>query len=284
MLPTAFAYHKAESVSDALSMLAQYGDDAKILAGGHSLIPAMKLRLNQPEHLIDISKIADIRYIREEGNEIVIGAGSTHADIANSDLVKQKLPVLAHVAEMIGDRQVRNVGTLGGSLAHADPAADWPAAMLATDANMVIQGAGSGRHVASTDFFTGFFSTDLQDNELLTAIRIPVPNGNSVFTYEKFFQPASRFAIVGCAVQVKHFNGAVEDARVAFTGVSDGAYRATAVENALKGVMLNEENITAAAQHAVEGVDVMEDHFASQEYRAHLAKVYAKRALMAAAG
>ena len=276
MIPASFEYKNASSVQEALSML---GEDDKILAGGHSLIPAMKLRLNMPDSVIDISKIDSLKEIRDNENTITIGSGATHASIAANGAIQQHAPMIAEAAGMIGDIQVRNRGTIGGSIAHADPAADWPAVLLAADAKIVITGASGNREVDVDQFFTGFYETALEDNEIITAVRIPKTAGNANSCYVKFVQPASRFAIVGCAAAIAKDGNSVSSARVAFTGVSDIPYRATGVESALTGGDLNAANIDAASASAAEGVDVMSDHFASEKYRAHLAGVYAKRAL-----
>lgn len=281
MIPTNFDYHRAQSVDDALAQLGAHGDNAKILAGGHSLIPAMKLRLNNPGIVIDIARLADLRFIEHRGDDIVIGAASTHHDIASSELISSKIGMLSSGAGMIGDMAVRNLGTIGGSIAHADPAADWPGLLLAAGATMVLKSADGTREVAATDFFQGFYMTALESNEIITEIKIPVPATGTKTAYEKFFQPASRFAIVGCAVMVTESYGNVEDIKVAFNGLGDCSFRDANVENALKGKALNAENIAAAAEQAAQGIDFLSDHFASAEYRQHLAKVYAKRALSA---
>ena len=282
MIPNSFNYHKARSVDEALTLLKSHGEDAKLLAGGHSLIPAMKLRLNQPDTLIDIGKIPELNFIKKEGDTLVIGAGTTHHKIAVSDLVKSTVSMLSEGADLIGDVQVRNVGTLGGSIAHADPSADWPALMLASDATIVTKSAEGSRSISASDFFTGFFMTALEENELITEIRIPIPSGNTKSSYKKFMQPASRFAIVGCAAMITQVNGICEAVNVAFTGVSDMAFRDSTVEEALKGMPCTAENIENAANLAAGSVDVLSDHFASVPYRKQLAKVFAKRALMAA--
>jgi len=279
MIPSEFQYYRAGSVKEAIDLLSEKGPDAKILAGGHSLLPAMKLRLNNPAVLIDIGSIPDLSYIREEDGNLIIGAGTTHGELAASQLIGDSIPMLAETAATIGDLQVRNKGTIGGSLAHADPAADWPAALLAADAEIVINGASGSRAVAVVDFFKGLFTTDLGESEIITEIRVPRPPENTLSTYLKFEQPASRFAIVGCAAMVTRNNGACENVRVAFTGVSATPFRDSRVEQALEGKALDEETINAACDNAATGVDVMSDHFASQEYRSHLAKVFAKRAL-----
>jgi len=265
MIPSKFNYIKASSTNEAIDLLQKHGFDAKLLSGGHSLIPTMKLRLHSPELLIDISGISDLNTISEEHNEIVIGANCTHHQILSSTLVTTHVNVLAQTARCIGDIQVRNRGTIGGSLAHADPASDYPATVLACDAIIVVQGKQGKRNIKATEFFQGIFTTALTEDELIVAIRFPkVANGN----YQKFYQSASRFAVVGVAV-VKEG----DSVKVGVTGVSDTPYRATAVEEAYAN------SRETAANHAVDNVDVMSDHFADEAYRSHLAKVYVKKAL-----
>jgi len=275
MIPVAFDYQKVNTIDEAIAALSN--GDCKILAGGHSLLPAMKLRLSQPGKLVDIAGISDLKGIKEEDGEIVIGAASTHADIAGDDLIKTKLPFFAVCASLIGDVQVRNHGTIGGSLAHADPAADWPPLVLAADAVIEVKSGNGKRRIKATDFFTGLFSTSLQDSEIITAIRVPVPANGTKTTYQKFEQPASRFAIVGCAV-VRSADGKTN---IAFTGVSDNAFRDSNAENVLSGKAINNDSINAAVNAALQDVNIMGDHFASGEYRRHLAKVYLKKALQA---
>jgi len=276
MIPVAFDYQKATTVDEAISALSGGG---KLLAGGHSLLPAIKLRLNQPEKLINITGISELKGIKEEDGEIVIGAATTHAEIMNNSLIKSKLSFFSKGAAMIGDVQVRNYGTIGGSLAHADPASDWTAMVLAADAAIEAQGNGGKRRIKAPDFFTGLFSTALQDDEILTAIRIPEPPAGTKTVYVKFFQPASRFAIVGCAV----FRTPDGKTNIAFTGVSSTPFRDTAAENIVSGKTLDEATINAASNVAAEEADILSDHYASEEYRKHLAKVYLKRALKAIA-
>lgn len=276
MIPASFEYKRATSVQQAIGML---GDNNKILGGGHSLIPAMKLRLNMPDALIDISKIESLKEIRDNESTITIGAGATHASIASNEHLKEHAPMVAEAAGMIGDIQVRNRGTIGGSIAHADPAADWPAVLLAADAKIVIASSDGSRDVDVDQFFTGFYETALKDNEIITAIKIPKSSSNANSCYVKFVQPASRFAIVGCAAAVNKEGNNVVSARIAFSGVSDTPYRASEVETALKGGDLSEEHLDTACAGATASVSVMSDHFASEKYRSHLAQVYAKRAL-----
>jgi carbon-monoxide dehydrogenase medium subunit len=274
MIPAAFDYQKAKTVEQAIAALSE--GDGKILAGGHSLIPAMKLRMSRPAKLIDITGLASLKGIKEEDGEIVIGAATTHADIASSKLIKIKLPFFTKAASLVGDLQVRNYGTIGGSLAHADPAADWPALVLAADAGIEVQGTNGKRRIKAIDFFTGLFSTELQETEIITAIRIPIPANGSKTSYQKFEQPASGFAIVGCAVM------RLPDGRIniAFTGVSEHAFRDISAENEGSGKPMDDESISAVIKIAAEGVTILGDNFASEEYRKHLAKQYLKKALM----
>ena len=275
MIPAAFDYQKAKTVDEAIAALST--GNSKILAGGHSLLPAMKLRLNQPSKLIDINGISALKGIKEEDGEIVIGAASTHADIAGNKLIKNKLSFFAEGASMIGDLQVRNHGTIGGSLAHADPASDWPAMVLAADGAIEVQGKNGKRRIKANEFFTGLFSIALQENEIIIAVRVPVPPAGTKTTYKKLAHPASRFAIVGCAV-VRFADGKTN---IAFTGISDHAFRASSTEAVVAGKAINEDAIAAAANIAVQGVIFLSDHHASAEYRKHLAKVYLKKALQA---
>jgi aerobic carbon-monoxide dehydrogenase medium subunit len=277
MIPASFEYKRARSVKAAIELLA--GGDAKVLSGGHSLVPALKLRLNQPEMLVDIARIASLKGIKVSGKELVIGSTTTHHEIASSDIVKEHLAILAEGAGAIGDVQVRNKGTLGGSLAHADPSADWPALVLVSNAKVVLEGSGGERTLDAADFFTGFFSTALTSDEIITEIRFPIPAKGTKSTYQKFVQPASRFALVGCAV-MREPSG---ETRVAFSGVADAAFRDTGIENAISGKALTAENVNHAVTDTAKGQDIMSDHYASEEYRVHLAKVFAKRALMALA-
>jgi len=273
MIPVAFDYQKVKTVDEAIAALSN--GNSKILAGGHSLLPAMKLRLSQPSNLVDITGIAALKGIKEEDGEIVIGAATTHGVIANDSLIKNKLSFFAEGASVIGDLQVRNHGTIGGSLAHADPAGDWPALVLAAEATIEVQGVNGNRRIMATDFFTGLFSTSLRDNEIIIAIRVPVPVEGTKTSYQKFEQPASRFAIVGCAV-LRFADGKTN---IAFTGVSDFAFRDKNAEKAVAGKPINEESVAAAVNAALEGVTISSDHYNSEEYHRHLAKVYLKKAL-----
>lgn len=283
MIPSSVDYTRASSVTEAIQLLTD-NPDAKILAGGHSLIPAMKLRLNAPSLLIDIARIPELRFISDEGDKVVIGAASTHHDIISNEAV-QDMRAMVEAGELIGDTQVRNMGTLGGSIAHADPSADWPAVLLVLGASIQVQGPNGERFIAANEFFLGFFMTGLDEGEIVTAIHIPKLAEGQQTAYRKFMQPASRFAIVGCGASVTVQDGQITDAKVAFTGVSDAAFLDEGITDALIGKPANLETIEAAANAAAEGdIHINEDHFASQAYRKHLAKVYAKRALAGACG
>jgi carbon-monoxide dehydrogenase medium subunit len=283
MFPASFEYHRAASVKEALSMLQQYGEEGKILAGGHSLIPLMKLRLAQPGHLVDIGGIRELASIREEGGRVVVGGLVTHHAVEASAVVRTKLGMLSECASVIGDMQVRNRGTIGGSLAHADPAADYPAAVLALEAKIKIEGTGGSRVVKADEFFVDLMTTAVMPGELLTEVAFdPVPPGTG-FTYLKHRQPASGFAMVGVAAVVKlDKQGNCDRVRVGITGLGPKPFRAKAVESALQGKAPTQA-IGAAAAHAAEGVDALSDLHASAEFRAELARVYTRRALETAA-
>jgi carbon-monoxide dehydrogenase medium subunit len=280
MYPAAFAYHAPKSVKETLGLLGKLKGDAKVVAGGHSLIPMMKLRLAQPKHLVDLRRVPGLGGIKADGKALAIGAMTTHWQIESSATVKSKLPVLAEVASVIGDPAVRNKGTLGGSLAHADPAADWPAAMLALRAEMVCEGTKGKRKVAADAWFTGLMATALKDKELLVQVRVPLLAAGSGASYMKFPHPASRFAVVGvCAAVTLDKQGVCTAAGVAVTGAGTKAVRAKGVEASLVGKRLDAAAIEAAAQKAAEGVDVQADLQGSVEYKSHLCRVFAKRAI-----
>ena len=278
-----FHYHRATSVDDALALLERHAD-AKLLAGGHSLIPSMKLRLAAPGALIDIGHLSELSYIREEGGAVVIGAATTHHTIESSAMVARQAPLLAQAAAVIGDVQVRNMGTIGGSIAHADPAADYPAAILASGAQIVARGRGGERIIDAGEFFVDLFLTSLQPDEIVTQIRVPAQPAGAGACYVKFPHPASRFAVVGCAAVVGTGGGVCSDVRVAFTGVANAAFRDHGVEDALAGQPASAGAISAAAAVAAQEVEVLSDAFAGADYRRHLATVFAAKALSNAAG
>ncbi len=279
MYPSAFDYHAAASVQEALSLLAQYGDDAKLLAGGHSLLPVMKLRFAAPAHLIDIGRIAGLSAITDAGSAVHLGATARHADVHASPIVKSKVPLLSEVAGHIGDPLVRNMGTIGGSIAHADPGADLPAAMLALGATLVLTGAKGTRTMAADDFFTDVFSTALQPGEMLTEIRIPAGGAGSGGAYEKNPDPASGYAIVGIAVQLQVSGGKITSAGVGMTGLAPMVTRLKGVEGALVGQPANAATVAAAAAHAADGLSFDDDARGSAAYKANLARVHAGRAI-----
>ena len=285
MYPASFDYHTPGSVQEAISLLGKLRDDAKLLAGGHSLIPMMKLRLAQPKHLIDLRKVPGLAGIREDGGSIAIGAMTTHWQVESSKLLQAKIPVVSDAAGMIGDPQVRNLGTIGGSLAHADPAADMPAVMIALGVEFVIEGARGRRTVKVDDFFKGLMMTAVGPDEILVEIRVPVPPAGSGAAYLKFPHPASRFAVVGvCAALTVDGKGICTKAGVGVTGAGTKAVRAKGVEAGLAGKALDQAAIEAAAAKAADGVDVQADLQGSVEYKSHLLRVHARRAIDAALG
>src|SRR5262245_13211183 len=284
MIATQFDYFSPGTLDEALSLLAQHPDEAKILAGGHSLIPAMKLRLSQPAMLIDLGRVKDLSYVREESGQIRIGAMTTHYQIESSNRLQDICPLLPETAGYIGDVQVRNKGTIGGSLAHSDPAADWPAAIIALGAEIVAVSQSGERVVKADDFFVDLMTTSLSGTEILKEIRVPVPAAGSGQCYLKVPQPASGFAVVGVAVSLtKDKSGSCGTIGVGITGVGSKAYRAGGVESGVKGKQLESKIISAAAEHATDGIDANGDLFASAEYRRHLAQVYTRRAIEKAA-
>src|SRR6476620_5787003 len=255
MIPASFDYIADKSLDEAISLLATHKDDAKILAGGHSLLPAMKLRLMQPKVLIDLGRIKELSYIKEEGGQVRIGAMTTHFQVETSDLLRRACPLLPETASHLGDMQVRNKGTIGGSLAHSDPAADWPAAILALDAEIVAASAKGDRVIKATNFFVEMLTTAPQPEEELREIRIPASKGKVGQAYVKVRHPASGFAVVGVAIHLSIDGGKCQSAGIGITGVSPKAYRAANVESALKGAALDAKSLAAAAAHAADGVD-----------------------------
>ena len=277
MIPTAFEYERATSLDDALAKLAAAGVAGKLIAGGHSLVPLMKLRLSEPTVLIDIAHIPDFAGIREADGRIEIGAGTTHHDVATSALLLDRCPAVAETAALIGDQQVRNRGTLGGSLAHADPAADYPAVMLAVDADFHLKGPHGWRAVKARDFFVGMLTVDLGPDEILARVTFAPARAAA---YAKLHQRASRFAIVGVAAALEVRDGMIASARIGLTGASPSPFRLANVEAALTGRSATSGTLSAATGIAGDGVeDLNEDIHASADYRRAMIRVFTRRAL-----
>ncbi|MCG3145343.1 MAG: Carbon monoxide dehydrogenase medium chain [Gammaproteobacteria bacterium] len=284
MIPTNFDYFAPTTIEEALKLLDKHGDDCKVLSGGHSLIPVLKLRLAAPAVVVDIGRIKELRTIKVDGDTIRIGANTTHAEITSNADLKKHCPLLCETAAQIGDQQVRNRGTIGGSLTHADPAADWPAAILALDAEIVARSGKGERVIKASDFFVDVMTSAVEPNEIVTEIRVPKPAQPNAAVYLKVPQSASGFAIVGVAAQLKIANGKCEDVSIGVTGLAPKAFRAASVEAALRGKAIDDATVSAAAAKAdAEAADAMEDIHASGDYRRHLARVYARRAVQAAA-
>ncbi len=280
MYPASFEYVAPGSLQEAIKLLGQHGDDAKLLAGGHSLIPSMKLRLLEPKFLIDISRLPDMNGIREQEDTLVIGALTLHADVAASDVVRRRVPGLGEAAGRIGDPQVRNRGTIGGSVAHADPNADYPVILLALGASFTLAGSNGTRSVAADDFFVDLFTTVLEPNEVVTEVQVPFAPASA---YAKFPHPASGYLVVSCgAALTKDGSGNCGSARVVVGGLAGKPVRVSAVESALTGKPLNANAIAAAAAHAAEGTDPDDDLYATADYKRHIATVYARQAIEAA--
>lgn len=283
MFPASFGYVAARSVKEALELIAKHGEDGKLLAGGHSLIPAMKLRLQSPGMLIDLGTVPSLRGVKVDGNQLVIGALTVHADVAASDLVRKHVPGLSDAASVIGDVQVRNRGTIGGSVAHADPAADLPVILTALNASFTVQSPSGSRAIAVDDFFTDFYTTAMNANEILTEIRVPIPTSGTGTAYAKLPHPASGYVVVSAAALItRQASGTCAAARVAIGGLGSGPIRAIPTEMELQGKPLTSQVIAAAAAKAAEETDPVEDSYASTEYKQHVAAVYARKAIEAA--
>ncbi len=283
-IPAAFDYHTATSVDEAIALLQQYGDEAKVLAGGHSLLPTMKMRLAQPGHLVDIGRISGLSYIREDSGAIAVGAMTRYSTIMRSDVVGKYFALLPEGTALIGDQQIRNRGTIGGSVAHSDPAADMPGMVLALKADIVVQGPGGKRTIRADDFFLDLFATALKPGEIVTEIRFAIPPARTGSAYTKLANKASHYAVVGCAAVVSlGGDGTCSSASVVITGASVKPTRASAVEAALVGKKLDEATVAAAASHAADGLELVEDIHGSKAYRAQMATVMAKRAILKAA-
>jgi len=282
MFSNRFEYFAPKSLEEALALLSTHRDDAKLLAGGQSLLSLMKLRLANPKVLIDLGRIADLDYLRVDGDKIAIGARVTYAQIKESELLRNKCPLLPKTAAVVGDAQVRNRGTIGGSLAHADPHGDMPAAALALEAELKAVGPKSARWIKAEDFFVTMFSTALAPDEILTEIRVPTSD-NTQSVYLKAARRPSDFAMAGVALRLRlDPEQSCEQITVGITGVADRPYRAFSVEKALRGQKLSEKIIEEAAARVTDGVDVAEDIHASKKFRSHLARLYTGRAIRAA--
>ena len=283
MIAQNFEYIVPTSLGDAVNLLQKHGGRAKIVSGGHSLIPMMKLRLAAPEFLIDIGRIPELSYVKEDSGKIKIGALTTHHVLETSDLIRRKLSALADAAGLIGDIQVRNKGTIGGSIAHADPAADYPASILALDATIVTLGPQGERQIPASKFFVDMMTTALEHNEIVREIQIPVKQGKVGSAYLKMAQKASGFAICGVAAVVElDSSGAFSNVAIGLTGVGSYAVRASKSEAALKGVKPAANQIKTACEHVSDGIIALEDIHASADYRLDLARVFARRAMKAA--
>jgi aerobic carbon-monoxide dehydrogenase medium subunit len=284
MIPAAFDYVRPSTVDEAVTALAEAGEDAKVLAGGQSLLPVLRMRLAYPSTLVDLGRIDALRGVRDDGDALVIGAMTTHDEVLHDPLVAQHAPLLAQAAATVGDPQVRHLGTLGGSLSHADPAGDLPTVALTLDASFEVAGRSGSRNIAARDFFVDYLTTALTPDEVLTAVRIPKLGTGWATHYEKFNRMAQAWAIVGVAAMVRSANGSVAEARVGLTNMGSTPVRASAVEQALAGADASGEAVRAASEHAADGTHPPSDLSGGADYREHLARVLTRRAVMAAAG
>lgn len=279
MIPAPFEYYKANSTSEALEMMQKFGDEAKVLAGGQSLIPMMKLRFARPAKLIDISKIQELRYILAENEHLRIGGLTTHRDLEKSAIVIEKAPLLAECAHEIADVQIRNLGTIGGSLAHADPSADYPPTVLVLNATVVARSASGTREIPIDEFFVDPFTTALKPDELLVEIKIPVTKQDERSAYIKVGHPATGFGVVNCAVKLRLNGDTIEDAAVAFGSFVTVPYRDKKVEDFLKGKPANLDTISQASALVAEGKDIIGDYYADADYRLNLARAVFARTM-----
>ncbi len=283
MIPAEFDYTAPATVEEALAALAQAGDEAKVMAGGQSLLPVLRMRLNAPGILVDLGKIDSLRGIRDDGDSIVIGAMTTYQQILDDPLIHEHLALLGKATETVADPQIRHRGTLGGALSHADPAGDLGAPSLALDATMVITGSGGDREVAAADFFTGLFETAVGEDELLTAIKFPKHTGWGAH-YEKFVRVSHQWSIVAVAATVKADGGTISEAKVGLTNMGDRPLRASGVEQALVGAAATDEAVRAAAASAADGTNPPSDLNGDADYRRSIVPVLTRRAVLAAAG
>jgi carbon-monoxide dehydrogenase medium subunit len=285
MIPAAFDYVRAESVDHAVSALAEHGDEAKVLAGGQSLLPLMRLRLAAPEVVVDVGRLADLRGVRDDGDALVIGALTTHHEVLTNPLVRQHAGLLTEVTATVADPAVRHRGTFGGSLAHADAAGDLPAAALALDAEMVAYGPGGRRVIPAREFFVDYLETALSPDELLVEVRIPKLGAGWGFHYEKLHRVAQAWAIVGVAAALRRDNGSIAEARIGLTNMGRTPLRAGAVEHALAGTDASDDAaLTQATDRAADGTTPPSDLSGQADYRQHIARVLTRRAVRHAAG
>lgn len=283
MIPAAFDYVRADSVDEAVAALAQHGEEAKVLAGGHSLLPLMKLRLASPEVIVDLGRVEELRGVRRDGDQLVIGAMTTHHKVVVDPLVREHCGILSETMALVGDAQVRHRGTFGGATAHGDAAGDLPAVLLALDAEMVAQGPGGRRTIAADGFFADYLTTALEPDEVLVEVRVPVLSGDWGHHYEKFQRVSHAWAIVAVGALVRREDGTVAEARVGLTNMGSVPVRARATEAALQGQPATDAAYAAAAEHADDGTEPPGDLNAQPDYRRHLARVLTRRALEAAA-
>ncbi len=282
MIPVAFDYEVAESVDHAIQLLGQYGEDSKLIAGGHSLIPIMRLRLAAPSVLIDLDRLENLRYVRDEGDHLAIGALTRHRDVHNNELVQEHCGIVGYTAGLLGDPSVQHRGTIGGTLAHGDPAGDMPAVISALEGTLVVQGPNGERTVPASDFFQDYLFTDLEPDEVVTEVRVPKLDQNTGWSYKKFSRRSQDWAIVGVAAVVEKSNGNIDSARIGLTSMGSTPIRASTVEEALSGA--SPDGIAEAAESAAEGTAPSSDDAASAEFRKHLARVWTRRAVEEALG
>jgi carbon-monoxide dehydrogenase medium subunit len=284
MIPAAFDYQRPTSVSEAVGALSEAGEDAKLLGGGQSLIPVLRLRMAYPSTLIDLGRVPDLRGVREDGDAIVVGAMTTHHEVLHDDLVRRHAPLIAQATATVADPQVRHRGTFGGALSHADPAGDLGAVALALDCEFVAIGPTGERRIAARDFFLDYLTTALSADEILTEIRVPKLGDGWTSHYEKFNRVAQAWSIVGVAAAVRCTNGAIAEARIGLTNMGSTPLRAAAVETALAGAANSADAVGAAAERAAEGTRAPSDLSGRSDYREHLARVLTRRAVLAATG
>jgi aerobic carbon-monoxide dehydrogenase medium subunit len=275
--PAPFDYEVAESVDHAIELMNEHGEDARLLAGGHSLIPLMRLRLAVPTVLVDLGKLDDLRYVREDGDQLVIGALTRHRELLNNELVQEHCGIVGYTAGLLGDPSVQHRGTIGGTLAHGDPAGDMPSVICALEGEIVIQGSDGERTVGALDFFKDYLYTDLEHGEVVKEVRVPKLRSDTGWSYKKFSRRSQDWAIVGVAAVVEKSNGSIGSARIGLTSMGSTPIRASATEEALSGA--SADGVAEAAESADEGTEPGSDDAASAEFRRHLARVWTRRAV-----